>query len=64
MCVRNTQVFTGQRVSAEDVAAVVSSRTGHLGIVTRLQATAMYRTIVIVWAGDSCTLACVFISAI
>ncbi len=53
MCVRDTQALTGQWVSAEDVAAVVSIGTSHSGIVTRVQAVTMYRTIVVVWAGDS-----------
>ena len=52
MCVCDTQVEAGQRISTEYVTAVVSSGTGHSGILTRVLTITVDSAVVIGWAGD------------
>ncbi len=52
MCVGDTQVLTGQWVSAAYVAAVVSSGTGHSSIITGILAITVDSAVVVSWASD------------
>ena len=52
VCVGDTQVLTGQWVSAAYVAAVVSSGTGHSSLVTGILAITNYSAILVSGACD------------
>ena len=63
MCVCDTQVLTGQRISTEYVTAIVSSGTGHSGILTRVLTITVDSTVVI-GAGKVCILTSTFLSTV
>ena len=52
MCVCDTQVGAGQRISTEYVTAVVSSGTDHSGILTRVLTITVDSAVVVSWAVD------------
>ena len=54
MCVCDTQVRAGQRISTEYVTAVVSSGTGHSGILTRVEAITVDGAAAVSRAGEGC----------
>ena len=54
MCVCDTQAEAGQRISTEYVTAVVSSGTGHSGILTRVESITVDSAVTVSWAGEGC----------
>ena len=64
MCVCDTQVEAGQRISTEYVTGVVSNGTGHSGILTRMLPTAVDIVIAVFWTGDICRLTSVGVNTV